>query len=95
MIHDGDFLARDPVINGAACHTVHHLYFNYNYGQYTTLWDRIGGSYRLPEDDFFNKDKKNDSKVWKEQAAKMEEIVKVVEDGGDDREYIDNDKKQK
>lgn len=95
MIHDGDFLARDPVINGAACHTVHHLYFNYNYGQYTTLWDRIGGSYRLPEDDFFNKDKKNDSKVWKEQAAKMEEIVKVVEDGGDDREYIDNEKKQK
>ncbi|XP_038070051.1 lathosterol oxidase-like [Patiria miniata] len=50
-IHDGDsrvpaFLR--PFINGSAHHTDHHLYYNYNYGQYFTLWDRIGGSYRNP-----------------------------------------------
>ena len=48
FIHDGDYVANNPIINGAACHTMHHLYFNYNYGQYTTLWDRLGGSYRYP-----------------------------------------------
>jgi lathosterol oxidase len=24
------------------------LYYNYNYGQYLTLWDRIGGSFKNP-----------------------------------------------
>ena len=37
MIHDGSYWSNDPVVNGTACHTVHHLYFNYNYGQFTTL----------------------------------------------------------
>jgi lathosterol oxidase len=50
-IHDGDYrvpsLVR-PFINGAAHHTEHHLLFNYNYGQFFTLWDRIGGSYKTP-----------------------------------------------
>uniref|UniRef100_A0A8C3PLI7 Sterol-C5-desaturase n=1 Tax=Calidris pygmaea TaxID=425635 RepID=A0A8C3PLI7_9CHAR len=50
-IHDGDY--RVPrllrhVINGSAHHTDHHLYFDYNYGQYFTLWDKIGGSYKSP-----------------------------------------------
>jgi lathosterol oxidase len=26
MIHDGEYVADSPVINGAACHTMHHLY---------------------------------------------------------------------
>jgi len=50
-IHDGDYRVPDLLskyINGAAHHTVHHLEFNYNYGQFFTLWDRIGGSYRKP-----------------------------------------------
>lgn len=50
-IHDGLYLVPkflQPVINGSANHTVHHLYFDYNYGQYFTLWDRIGGSYLDP-----------------------------------------------
>lgn len=51
-IHDGyccvpAFLRG--IINGAAHHTDHHSYFNYNHGQYTTLWDRIGGTYREPD----------------------------------------------
>ncbi|NXD01825.1 SC5D oxidase, partial [Horornis vulcanius] len=50
-IHDGDY--RVPrllrhIINGSAHHTDHHLYFDYNYGQYFTLWDKIGGSYKSP-----------------------------------------------
>ncbi|KAM4619170.1 lathosterol oxidase-like [Polymixia lowei] len=50
-IHDGDYRISGPlieVINGAAHHVDHHLFFNYNYGQYFTLWDRLGGSYRHP-----------------------------------------------
>ncbi|XP_067910184.1 lathosterol oxidase isoform X2 [Heterodontus francisci] len=50
-IHDGNYRVPkilEEVINGAAHHTDHHLYFDYNYGQYFTLWDRIGGSYMRP-----------------------------------------------
>ncbi|XP_069752198.1 lathosterol oxidase [Narcine bancroftii] len=50
-IHDGDYRVPrvlENVINGSAHHTDHHLYFDYNYGQYFTLWDRIGGSYKYP-----------------------------------------------
>ncbi|XP_053409199.1 lathosterol oxidase-like [Mercenaria mercenaria] len=50
-IHDGDYRVPDvlkPFINGSAHHTDHHLFYNYNYGQFFTLWDRIGGSFRWP-----------------------------------------------
>lgn len=90
LIHDGEYLANDPVINGAACHTVHHLYFNYNYGQYTSLWDRLGGSYRKPEDELFNKKLKNEKSTWKKQSHMMEEIVKEVEEV-DTRVYVDDE----
>ncbi|KAI9597082.1 hypothetical protein BDF19DRAFT_435777 [Syncephalis fuscata] len=55
LIHDGEYFTDNPVINGAAHHTVHHEQFNYNYGQYFTLWDRIGGTYRAPEESVFNR----------------------------------------
>mmetsp|Transcript_31192 Transcript_31192/g.71645 ORF Transcript_31192/g.71645 Transcript_31192/m.71645 type:complete len:277 (-) Transcript_31192:70-900(-) len=52
-IHDGHFAVPNWkwarwLVNGAAHHTDHHLFFNYNYGQYFTIWDRIGGSYMYP-----------------------------------------------
>mmetsp|Transcript_9657 Transcript_9657/g.18382 ORF Transcript_9657/g.18382 Transcript_9657/m.18382 type:complete len:280 (-) Transcript_9657:252-1091(-) len=50
-IHDGNYQVPaflKPFVNGSAHHTDHHLYFNYNYGQYFTLWDRLGGSFRNP-----------------------------------------------
>ncbi|KAF6082852.1 sterol-C5-desaturase [Phyllostomus discolor] len=50
-IHDGDFRVPQilkPFINGSAHHTDHHMFFDYNYGQYFTLWDRIGGSFKNP-----------------------------------------------
>ncbi|KAI8906448.1 hypothetical protein EDD86DRAFT_210740 [Gorgonomyces haynaldii] len=40
-IHDSAYFVSHPWINSAAHHTVHHLEFNYNYGQYFTLWSTI------------------------------------------------------
>ncbi|EMC96890.1 hypothetical protein BAUCODRAFT_68200 [Baudoinia panamericana UAMH 10762] len=86
MIHDGEYVANSPIINGAACHTMHHLYFNYNYGQFTTLWDRLGGSYRRPNEELFEKEKKMSAEEWKRQTSEMERMVVEVE-GSDDRSY--------
>lgn len=50
-IHDGDYRVPEflkSYINGSAHHTDHHLFYNYNYGQFFTLWDRIGQSFRTP-----------------------------------------------
>ncbi|KID76771.1 uncharacterized protein G6M90_00g071150 [Metarhizium brunneum] len=86
LIHDGEYLADNPVINGAACHTIHHLYFNYNYGQYTTLWDRIGGSHRVPDREMFDRAKKNGKTEWERQNKGVEDMILEVE-GQDDRVY--------
>ena len=32
FIHDGEYVSNSPIVNGAACHTLHHLYFSYNFG---------------------------------------------------------------
>lgn len=66
---------------------MHHLYFNYNYGQFTTLWDRLGGSYRKPNEELFRRDTKNGEEEWKRQTKEMETILKDVE-GDDDRAYL-------
>ncbi|PYI23299.1 sterol delta 5,6-desaturase ERG3 [Aspergillus japonicus CBS 114.51] len=87
LIHDGEYVANSPVVNGAACHTMHHLYFNYNYGQFTTLWDRLGGSYRKPNEELFRRETKNGQEEWKRQTKEMETILKTVE-GEDDRSYL-------
>jgi len=94
FIHDGEYVANSPILNGAACHTMHHLYFNYNYGQYTTLWDRIGGSYRKPNEELFRRESKMGQKEWERQVKEMEKMVKEVE-GDDDRSYGDNEKVKK
>lgn len=52
FIHDSDMITGHPlenVINGPAHHTLHHIYFNVNYGQYFTWADRAGNSYRHPD----------------------------------------------
>ncbi|TYZ63210.1 hypothetical protein PybrP1_007459 [[Pythium] brassicae (nom. inval.)] len=48
-IHDGLHVSKNAWLNGAAHHAMHHSDFNYNYGQYFTLWDRLDGSYREPQ----------------------------------------------
>ena len=37
-----------PLINYAGCHTAHHWFGRYNYGNYFTFWDRICGTYCNP-----------------------------------------------
>ncbi|KAJ3491421.1 hypothetical protein NLJ89_g11335 [Agrocybe chaxingu] len=54
FIHDSDMITGhifEKVINGPAHHTLHHIYFTVNYGQYFTWADRVGGSYRQPQSD--------------------------------------------
>ena len=51
LIHDGDMRcgsAIEKVINGPSHHTLHHLYFTVNYGQYFTFSDRAFKSHREP-----------------------------------------------
>lgn len=89
---DGEYVANSPIINGAACHTMHHLYFNYNYGQYTTLWDRLGGSYRKPNPELFERESKMSKREWERQVKEMELLQKDVE-GDDERSYLDEAKR--
>jgi len=95
MIHDGEYLSSNPLINGAANHSHHHLHFNYNYGQFFTVFDRLGGTYRKPDDEMFDKEKKYAKDVWERQIKEMVEVQEQVE-GDDEREYaVDlKDKKQ-
>ncbi|GAB1217880.1 Delta(7)-sterol 5(6)-desaturase erg3B [Aspergillus terreus] len=86
MIHDGEYAMNSPVVNGSACHTIHHYYFNYNYGQFTTLWDRIGGSYRKPDAALFDREQRVKEEEIRKQVKEMERLVKEVE-GTDDRTY--------
>ncbi len=67
---------------------MHHLYFNYNYGQFTTLWDRLGGSYRKPNEELFSRETKMGKQEWERQVKEMETVVREVE-GDDDRSYGD------
>lgn len=76
LIHDGEYLANDPVINGAACHSLHHLKFSCNYGQFTTLFDRMGGSYVPPNPELF--DKALNKASWDRQAKEVDEIRTMI-----------------
>lgn len=93
LIHDGEFVSDNPIVNGAACHSIHHLAFNYNYGQYTTLWDRLGGSYRKPDEAMMNKQENMSKEQWEKQSKEMEKMVKLVE-GQDDRSYLPSETKK-
>jgi lathosterol oxidase len=48
MIHDRVSFVRWGLINNTGRHTLHHWYYDYNFGQYTTIWDRICGTHRSP-----------------------------------------------
>eukprot|EP01061_Rhynchopus_euleeides_P025750 TRINITY_DN4181_c1_g1_i2.p1 TRINITY_DN4181_c1_g1~~TRINITY_DN4181_c1_g1_i2.p1 ORF type:complete len:278 (+),score=102.32 TRINITY_DN4181_c1_g1_i2:42-875(+) len=44
-IHDQVDFGGMGLISTSGHHTTHHADFWYNYGQYSTIWDRIGGTY--------------------------------------------------
>ncbi|KAJ2807450.1 c-5 sterol desaturase [Coemansia guatemalensis] len=79
MIHDGEYVANNPVINGAAHHTVHHLYFNYNYGQFTTLFDRVFGTYRKPTMEIYDRSRRNSKTVQDSQAKDVDSALTTME----------------
>ncbi|KAG6002883.1 hypothetical protein E4U21_002705 [Claviceps maximensis] len=52
LIHDGDMFTghwAEKFINSPAHHTLHHIYFTVNYGQYFTWADTYFGSHRSPD----------------------------------------------
>lgn len=52
FIHDSDMISghwTEKFINSPAHHTLHHMYFTVNYGQYFTWADSYFGSHRAPE----------------------------------------------
>ncbi len=72
---------------------MHHLYFNYNYGQFTTLWDRVGGSYKKPNHELFDKELKMCQTELNKQIKETEKMVKEVE-GEDDRTFVSDEPKK-
>ena len=51
FIHDGDMISGhwlEKYINSPAHHTLHHMYFTVNYGQYFTWADNYFQSHRAP-----------------------------------------------
>ncbi|KAG7111678.1 Delta(7)-sterol 5(6)-desaturase like protein [Verticillium longisporum] len=73
--------------------TVANIAYSYNYGQFTTLWDRWGGSYRKPDGAWFDRNTKMSETTWKSGIEEMEAIQKQVE-GEDDRTYSTGDAKK-
>ncbi|KAI5461551.1 hypothetical protein BGZ63DRAFT_414263 [Mariannaea sp. PMI_226] len=52
LIHDGDMITGhwlEKFINSPAHHTLHHMYFTVNYGQYFTWADNYWDSHRAPQ----------------------------------------------
>ncbi|CAF5143405.1 unnamed protein product, partial [Rotaria sp. Silwood1] len=50
-IHDGNYSVPkylQSIINGAAHHNDHHQYYDCNYGQFITLWDRLMNTFHSP-----------------------------------------------
>ena len=86
MTDDGEYVANSAIINGAACHTLHHLQFNYNYGQFTTLWDRLGGSYRKPDEQSYKEEIKK-SVAESVRRTEAQELQRQVDGEMRDRSY--------
>ncbi|KAF4120273.1 Delta7-sterol 5-desaturase [Geosmithia morbida] len=93
LIHDGEYLTNNPIVNGAACHSLHHSRFEVNYGQFFTAFDRMGGTYRMPEAWMFEAGKKMSKKQWNSESKAVDGLVKEIE-GADDRTYEPADTKK-
>jgi len=93
LIHDNEHVTTNPIINGSGCHALHHMFFNCNYGQYTTLWDRIGGSYKQPPSEIMDRDKRLDKQIWNRQLDGIDHMINETE-GSDGRQYRDDESKK-
>jgi len=79
LIHDGEYFDSGEIINSASNHTVHHLYFNFNYGQYFTLWDRVFHSYRACPPELLDKEKRHEPKAKQQSAKDSDEVLSQIE----------------
>ena len=86
LIHDGEYVTENPVVNGAACHSLHHSKFEVNYGQFFTIFDRLGGTYRRPDASIYEREIRMSAKQWAKDAKEFTETVREIE-GSDDRTY--------
>jgi lathosterol oxidase len=48
LIHDRVVWVSPKLVNNTGCHTAHHWYCRYNYGNYFTFWDRLCATYFNP-----------------------------------------------
>lgn len=92
MIHDGEYVTENPIVNGAACHSLHHTKFQVNYGQFFTFFDRLGGTYHRPEASMFEREIRMSQKQWQKDAKECADVVREIE-GSDDRTYDESAKK--
>lgn len=53
LIHDRVTVVRGSIINTCGHHSLHHWYFQCNYGQFFTFWDKLMGTWRDPEEEFY------------------------------------------
>lgn len=62
---------------------------NFLAGQFTTLWDRIGGTHLRPPQEMFEAETKKSVELWNKEAMEAERVTKEVE-GEDDRQYLND-----
>jgi len=84
MIHDGEYLANNSIINGAACHSLHHTKFKCNYGQFTTLFDRLSGTYIAPDPELYDKELNRGN--WDQKSKVIDENSKELQEVEDPEE---------
>lgn len=50
LIHDRVCFVPWGFVNHTGCHTAHHWYNKYNYGQFFSFWDKLMGTYKDPRE---------------------------------------------
>ncbi|KAJ1984450.1 c-5 sterol desaturase [Dimargaris verticillata] len=79
MFHGGEYIITNQYLNASAHHNMHHLYFNYNYGQYFTLWDQMFGTYRHPSLEVTDGELRHSASVQKRQASEVDHALPNLE----------------
>ncbi|APR81535.1 Sterol desaturase family protein [Minicystis rosea] len=50
LIHDRVCFVGHGFVNHTGCHTAHHWYNKFNYGQFFTFWDKLCNTYKDPRE---------------------------------------------
>lgn len=88
VIHDGGFMTNNSIVSGPACHALHHLCFAFNYGQFFTVFDRLGGTYREPGNWMFQKERRMAERQWMTAGVKaVDAFVKEIEGSANEYTY--------